>query len=130
MVKQSHVSRKPVLIREVLLTAVAWLVGLAFVTPCLEMFLPAMKPESELMESPGSYSPSQCDWSNFVDVWKCAPIWQNMKVSLIVAGAATLLIALPAAYHTARNRFRGRNAFPLLIIITQTLEALDDQGDR
>jgi multiple sugar transport system permease protein len=45
-----------------------------------------------------------------------------MKVSLIVAGAATvvtLLCALPAAYYTARNRFWGRNGFLLLILVTQ-----------
>jgi multiple sugar transport system permease protein len=84
------------------------------------MLVTALKPERELMRS--SYVPSKWDWSNFVNVWKAAPIWQNMKVSLIVAGAATLvtlLVALPAAYYTARNRFRGRNAFLLLILVTQ-----------
>jgi multiple sugar transport system permease protein len=111
---------KPVSFRKVILTGVAWLVGLAFVAPYLEMLVTALKPEHELMRS--SYLPTKWDWSNFVDVWRAAPIWQNMKVSLLVAGAATivtLLCGLPAAYYTARNRFRGRNAFLLLILITQ-----------
>jgi multiple sugar transport system permease protein len=112
--------RKPMSFRKVLLTGVGWLVGLAFVAPYLEMLVTALKPEHELMRS--SYLPTKWEWSNFVNVWKAAPIWQNMKVSLIVAGAATivtLVCALPAAYYTARNRFRGRNAFLLLILVTQ-----------
>jgi multiple sugar transport system permease protein len=111
---------KPVSFRKVILTGVAWLVGLAFVAPYLEMLVTALKPEHELMRS--SYLPTKWEWSNFVDVWRAAPIWQNMKVSLLVACAATivtLLCGLPAAYYTARNRFRGRNAFLLLILITQ-----------
>jgi multiple sugar transport system permease protein len=106
--------------RKVILTGVAWLVALAFVAPYLEMLVTALKPEKELMRS--SYVPTKWEWSNFVNVWKDAPIWQNMKVSLIVAGAATLvtlLCALPAAYYTARNRFWGRNGFLLLILVTQ-----------
>jgi multiple sugar transport system permease protein len=111
---------RPVSFRKVILTGVAWLVALAFVAPYLEMLVTALKPEKELMRS--SYVPTKWEWSNFVNVWKDAPIWQNMKVSLIVAGAATLvtlLCALPAAYYTARNRFWGRNGFLLLILVTQ-----------
>jgi multiple sugar transport system permease protein len=106
--------------RKAILTGVAWLVALAFVAPYLEMLLTALKPEHELMKS--TYLPSRWEWSNFVNVWKAAPIWQNMKVSLLVAGSATvvtLACALPAAYYTARNRFRGRNLFLLLILVTQ-----------
>jgi multiple sugar transport system permease protein len=106
--------------RKVVLTGVGWLVAFAFVAPYLEMLVTALKPERELMRS--SYLPSKWDWANFVNVWKAAPIWQNMRVSLIVSGVATLVTlaaALPAAYYTARNRFRGRGAFLLLILVTQ-----------
>src|SRR3954468_10853324 len=111
---------KPMSFRKVILTGVAWLVGLAFVAPYLEMLVTALKPEHELMRS--SYLPTKWEWTNFVDVWKAAPIWQNMQVSLIVAGVATLIalvVALPAAYYTARNRFRGRGALLLLVLVTQ-----------
>ncbi len=114
--------RRTMSLRKAILTGVGWLVALAFVAPYLEMLLTALKPERELMKSPGPYFPSHWDWSNFINVWKAAPIWQNMKVSLLVAGAATLvtlIVGLPAAYYTARNRFRGRNAFLLMILVTQ-----------
>ncbi|WP_433141108.1 carbohydrate ABC transporter permease [Actinomadura nitritigenes] len=112
--------RSPV--RKVVLTGVGWLVALIFVAPYLQMFLTSLKTEHELTKSPGTYLPGHWQWSNFVDVWKAAPIWTNMRVSLIVAAAATvvtLACAMPAAYYTARNRFRGRGAFLLLVLVTQ-----------
>ena len=33
-----------------------------------------------------------------------------------------LLVALPAAYYTARHRFRGRTAFLLLVLATQMFQ--------
>ncbi|GAA0217434.1 carbohydrate ABC transporter permease [Actinomadura nitritigenes] len=112
--------RSPV--RKVVLTGVGWLVALIFVAPYLQMFLTSLKTEHELTKSPGTYLPGDWQWSNFVDVWKAAPIWTNMRVSLIVAAVATvvtLACAMPAAYYTARNRFRGRGAFLLLVLVTQ-----------
>lgn len=106
----------------VMLSVIGYAVAFVFVAPYLEMALTALKPDKELTKSPTSYLPSHWNFGNFVDVWKAAPIWQNMKVSLIVAGVATLialLVALPAAYYTARNRFRGRGLFLLLVLVTQ-----------
>ena len=48
-----------------------------------------------------------------------------VRVSLEIAVGATLLVllvALPAAYYTARRRFRGRGAFLLLVLATQMLQ--------
>ncbi|MEU5877520.1 carbohydrate ABC transporter permease [Spirillospora sp. NPDC047279] len=108
--------------RTVILAGLGWLVGLFFLVPYIQMFLTSLKPEDELTRSPGTYLPSDWKWSNYIDVWSSQPIWQNMQVSLVVSAAATLvtlLCALPAAYYTARNRFRGRNGFLLLVLITQ-----------
>ena len=49
----------------------------------------------------------------------------NLKISLEVAGGATalvLLVALPAAYYTARRHFPGRGFFLLLVLVTQMLQ--------
>ncbi|MGI5225986.1 carbohydrate ABC transporter permease [Actinoallomurus sp. CA-142502] len=108
--------------RIVLLTAVGYLVAFVFVAPYLEMLLTALKPDRELTASPTTFLPKHWSFGNFVDVWKAAPIWTNMQVSLIVAAASTLialLVALPAAYYTARNRFWLRGPFLLLVLITQ-----------
>src|SRR5260370_25675138 len=49
----------------------------------------------------------------------------SLRVSLEVAGGATilvLLVSLPAAYYTARHRFRGRGLFLLIVLVTQMLQ--------
>ena len=108
--------------KTVVLCAVGYLVAFIFVAPYLEMALTALKPNRELTASPTTFLPKHWNFGNFVDVWKAAPVWTNMQVSLTVAGVATviaLVVALPAAYYTARNRFRGRGAFLLLVLVTQ-----------
>ncbi|MFB9833157.1 carbohydrate ABC transporter permease [Actinoallomurus acaciae] len=106
----------------VVLTAVGYVVAFVFVAPYLEMLFTALKPDRELTASPTTFLPKHWNFGNFVDVWKAAPIWTNMQVSLIVAAVSTLialLVALPAAYYTARNRFWLRGPFLLLVLVTQ-----------
>jgi multiple sugar transport system permease protein len=116
--------RRPPRLRTVVLTAVGWLVALFFLAPYLQMLLTSLKPTPELMKSPPSYLPQRWEWSNFADVWslKDPPVSDALLFSLYVAGMSTLLalaVGLPAAYYTARHRFRGRGAFLLLVLVTQ-----------
>ena len=93
-----------------------------FLFPYVVMLLTALKPEGELVTIPPKLFPQDWTPSNFIDVWKAAPIAQNLKVTLIVASASTALTviaAAPAAYYTARNEFRGRRTFMILVLITQ-----------
>ncbi|NUU21978.1 MAG: carbohydrate ABC transporter permease [Streptomycetaceae bacterium] len=109
--------------KKILVTAAAWLVALVFLLPYIEMFLGALRPSDELTK-PG-YLPSEFEWSNFVNVWKDSQLGDNLKVSLLVAGLSTVLViavALPAAYYTARRRYRGRGAFLVLVLVTQMFQ--------
>jgi multiple sugar transport system permease protein len=93
-----------------------------FLFPYVVMLLTALKPEGELVTIPPRLFPKDWTPGNFIDVWKAAPIAQHLKVTLIVASASTLLTlvaAAPAAYYTARNEFRGRRLFMILVLITQ-----------
>jgi multiple sugar transport system permease protein len=68
--------------------------------------------------------PQHYDWSNFTSIWKTG-FGANLGASLKVAGGATvlvLIVALPAAYYTARRRFRGRTFFLLLVLATQMFQ--------
>jgi multiple sugar transport system permease protein len=55
-------------------------------------------------------------------VWKEIPLLGFIKSSFIISISATvivILIAIPAAYYVARNDFRGKKAFLLLVLVTQ-----------
>ncbi|MBO0771604.1 MAG: carbohydrate ABC transporter permease [Actinobacteria bacterium] len=86
------------------------------------MLLSSLKSNSDLFHSPALYTPAHWQWGNFSRVWSQLPLASYLVNSLIIAAASTalvLLVALPAAYFTARHDFRGRRAFLYTILVTQ-----------
>jgi multiple sugar transport system permease protein len=99
-----------------------YLVAVVFILPYLEMIISALRPANELLGR--DYLPHHFDWSNFTSLWSTG-LGANLGASLEIAGGSTLLVllvALPAAYYTARNRFRGRAVFLLLVLATQMFQ--------
>jgi multiple sugar transport system permease protein len=111
-------------LRTALIAAAAYVVAVVFLLPYLEMLITAVRPQRELFDT--NYLPRHFAWSNLTDMWGTAfGITSGVRVSLEIAGGATLLVllvALPAAYYTSRNRFRGRGGFLLLVLATQMLQ--------
>jgi multiple sugar transport system permease protein len=104
------------------LAALGWGVAIVFLLPYLHMLFTAVKPHTELFVTPARYLPETWQWGNFVEVWRVEPIWDYLRNTLIIAGLSTTLalaVSVPAAYYTARHRFRGRQAFLLLVLVTQ-----------
>jgi len=104
------------------LAGVGTLLALAFLAPYLVMLLTAAKPEAELRVSPPRLTPLDWQWSNLLAVLLDGDFQTWLRVSLIVAIASMALVvvaAVPAAYYTARHRFRGRTAFLFLVLVTQ-----------
>ncbi|MFF8640741.1 carbohydrate ABC transporter permease [Streptomyces sp. NPDC015345] len=109
--------------RTLVITACAWLLAAVFLAPYLEMIVTALRPKEELRDR--TYLPQNLEWANFIEVWKESDLGQNLQVTLLVSGGATLLVllvSLPAAYYTARMRYRGRKLFLLLVLITQMFQ--------
>ncbi|MFE7967861.1 carbohydrate ABC transporter permease [Streptomyces cellulosae] len=109
--------------RTVVVAAVAWLIAAVFLLPYLQMVITALRPASELRDA--TYLPDRFAWSNFVDVWRESNLGGNLRVTLLVAGGSTLLVllvAIPAAYYTARVKYRGRKVFLLLVLVTQMFQ--------
>ena len=111
-------------LRTAIIAAVAYVIAVVFLLPYLEMLITAVRPQRELYAT--NYLPHHFAWSNLTNMWGAAfGITSAVRVSLEIAGGATvlvLLVALPAAYYTARHRFSGRNVFLLLVLATQMLQ--------
>jgi multiple sugar transport system permease protein len=108
--------------KTVTLVVSAYLIAFLFVFPYLDMIVTALRPQNELQTT--SVLPHHYTFASFTSLWKTG-LGKNLKVTLTVAGGATvlvLLVALPAAYYTARYRFRARTAFLLLVLITQMFQ--------
>ncbi|KAB1909275.1 carbohydrate ABC transporter permease [Micromonospora sp. AMSO1212t] len=108
--------------RRIILAVIAYAIAALFLLPYLEMVVAAARPSDQLKDP--NYLPSEFDWSNFVSMWTSG-LGANLWISLQVAAGATLvvlLVALPAAYYTARYRFRGRMVFLLLVLVTQMFQ--------
>jgi multiple sugar transport system permease protein len=108
--------------RLLIVSVAAYLIAIIFLLPYVEMVITALRPPSELQAR--NYVPEHWDWSNFTSIWKTG-FGTNLRVSLQIAGGATLLVlivALPAAYYTARRKFRFRVLFLLLVLATQMFQ--------
>jgi multiple sugar transport system permease protein len=94
----------------------------AFLAPYAVMLLDALRPSSDVLQTPTTFLPREWQFSTFGTVLSDTRFLNWLKTSVIVASASTaivLVVAVPAAYFTARFRFRGRTAFLLLILVTQ-----------
>ena len=108
--------------RKLIISISAYLIAIIFLLPYVEMVITALRPPAELQER--GYVPQHWDWSNFTSIWKSG-FGKNIRISLQISGGATLLVllvALPAAYYTARRKFRGRMLFLLLVLATQMFQ--------
>ena len=108
--------------KKVSLTISAWTMGFLFFAPYLQMLLTALKPKEEITAIPATYFPKKWAFDNFIGVWKEIPLLGFIKSSFVISISATILvilIAVPAAYYVARNNFRGKKLFLLLVLVTQ-----------
>lgn len=102
--------------------AAGGLLAVAVLSPYVVMLFTALKPEGELRVTPPRLLPVRWQPGNFLDVMGDPGFQAWLASSLIVAIASTLMVVLaaaPAAYYTARQRFRGRSAFLFLMLVTQ-----------
>lgn len=108
--------------KRVLLYLFVFIVCVVVLYPYFVMFTTAAKTNEEMYSTTAGILPRQFKWSNFVEVWRAAPIMKYMLNSVIVAGGATLLAILcgiPAAYALSRMRFKGKGFFMGAVIMSQ-----------
>ena len=115
-------NKRPITRRGFVISVVAYGIALVFLLPYLEMIVAALRPHDQLLAP--NLLPSHFSFSNFTTIWSTG-FGGNLVESLEIAGGATVLVlavAVPAAYYSARHRFRGRSLFLLLVLATQMLQ--------
>jgi multiple sugar transport system permease protein len=108
--------------RTLIMSVLAYACAAVFLLPYLEMVISALRPANQLLAP--NLLPSQVTFHNFTSIWSTG-LGGNLTTSLKVAGGATVLVlavAIPAAYYSARHRFRGRSVFLLLVLATQMFQ--------
>ena len=114
--------RRPLTPRTFMFSVLAYGIAVIFLLPYLEMVIAALRPNRQLLAA--NLFPSHVTFSNFTTIWKTG-FGGNLVESLVIAGGATvlvLLVSVPAAFYSARHRFRGRSAFLLLVLATQMFQ--------
>ena len=122
MTKKSG-SPKQIILR-ILLYVVVIIVCIVTLYPYFAMFCTALKNRAEIFSMNGTVLPITSVWTNFIDVWKRAPMANYMLNSLMIAGGSTIiamLCGIPAAYALARMKFKGQTVFLGFVIVSQML---------
>lgn len=110
-----------------LLSLAGAVVAFVFLLPYLIMLVGSFKTRPEILKVPPTYIPTEWHPENYVSMWGTpeTPLPFNLVSTIVISLAATivvLVVALPAAYYTARHNFPGRMVFLLLVLITQMLQ--------
>lgn len=96
--------------------------GTVFLGPYVVMLLDSLRPRSDVLRTPATFFPQEWQLSTFGTVMSDARFLNWLKTSLLVATSSTaivVVVAVPAAYMTARFRFPGRGAFLIVVLVTQ-----------
>ena len=110
------------LVRRILLYFVVSVICVFILYPYFVMFCTALKSRAEIFSVNGTVFPIHAQWSNFIDIWKKAPMAQYMLNTKIIASGSTaiaMICGIPAAYALARMTFKGQTAFLGFIIVSQ-----------
>ena len=120
--KRRKKTRKNSRIKSFILSLTGITVGFLFIFPYVTMLSTALKPKSDITDMPPTYFPKSYVWSNFIKVFQEIPFGMYMRNTLVISIATMIIgiiVAVPAAYYVARNNFRLRMPFLLLVLITQ-----------
>ena len=119
--KSHHIDMQKAMLRMVLYFAVVS-ICIVFLYPYFAMVCTSLKSNSEIFAGGTNVLPLKAMWSNFIDIWKLAPMGNYMLNSILIAAGSTtiaMVCGIPAAYALARMKFKGQTAFLGFIIVSQ-----------
>jgi multiple sugar transport system permease protein len=96
--------------------------AIAFLAPIVFITLTALMTDHQALTS--ELWPRPFQWSNFLEVFRQAPLWRWILNTLMYAGLATLGVlvsSIPVAYALSKIRWRGRDAVFLVVLVALML---------
>lgn len=100
---------------------------IVFLFPLFWVASVSLKTQSELFEVPPSLWPSSWQFENYWQVLQTTPVltylWNSLRL-VVLTVIATLIVALPAAFALSRFKMKGKNAFLLVVLMTQMISAV------
>ncbi|WP_078393938.1 carbohydrate ABC transporter permease [Shouchella patagoniensis] len=100
---------------------------IVFLFPLFWVASVSLKTQSELFEVPPSLWPSSWQFENYWHVLQTTPVltylWNSLRL-VVLTVIVTLMVALPAAFALSRFKMKGKNAFLLVILMTQMISAV------
>ncbi|MCM2676896.1 carbohydrate ABC transporter permease [Alkalicoccobacillus plakortidis] len=104
-----------------------FLIVVVFLFPLFWVASVSLKTQTELFEVPPSIWPSSWQFENYLHVLQTTPVltylWNSLRL-VVLTVLVSLCIALPAAFALSRFKLRGKNAFLLVILMTQMISAV------
>ena len=97
-------------------------IATAFLAPIIFIGLTALMTDDQAL-TPKIW-PQPFQWSNFVEIFRQAPLWRWMVNTLMYAGLATLGVlvsSIPVAYALSKIRWKGRDAIFVVVLVSLML---------
>jgi multiple sugar transport system permease protein len=97
-------------------------IAIAFLAPIVFITLTALMTDGQALTP--TLWPHPFQWSNFVEIFRQAPLWRWMLNTLMYAGLATLGVlvsSIPVAYALSKIRWKGRDAVFIVVLVSLML---------
>jgi multiple sugar transport system permease protein len=96
--------------------------AIVFLAPLVFITLTALMTDDQALTP--TLWPHPFQWSNFVEVFRQAPLWRWILNTMMYAGLATLGVlvsSIPVAYALSKIRWKGRDAVFLIVLVSLML---------
>ncbi|HWQ02487.1 MAG TPA: carbohydrate ABC transporter permease [Gaiellaceae bacterium] len=96
--------------------------AIAFLLPIVFIALTALMTDGQAL-TPAIW-PHPFQWSNFVEVFRQAPLWRwmlNTAMYAVLATLGVLVSSVPVAYALSKIRWKGRDAVFLIVLVSLML---------
>lgn len=111
-------------VKKLLVFLILFIGSIVLLTPLWWMISTSLKSPQEIMQYPPSFFPKEFHFSNYIEAWKTGDFTRWSLNTLLIAVVSTIgnvVVNAFIAYGFAKVRFKGRNAFFVLVLSTMLI---------